>query len=112
MPHTEPTYAYLPVLIDAGRFGTSRDELYVLLRHCNIAARKYFYPLISAASCYSALPSAASSNLPVAERVAKQVLCLPIYGTLEANTVRAVCGVIAAAQQLVAPKIALAPNPG
>jgi len=108
IPHTEPTYAYLPVLIDAGRFGMTRDELSTLLRQCNIVARKYFYPLISKASCYSALPSAASSNLPVAERVAKQVLCLPIYGDLESKTVRAVCGVIAEAQQLAFPRIALA----
>jgi dTDP-4-amino-4,6-dideoxygalactose transaminase len=101
IPHTEPTYAYLPVLIDAGRFGMTRDELFGLLRQCNIVARKYFYPLISAAPCYAALPSAASANLPVAERVAKQVLCLPIYGTLASETVRAVCGVIAEARQLV-----------
>jgi dTDP-4-amino-4,6-dideoxygalactose transaminase len=100
MPHTDPTFSHLPVLIDGSRFGMSRDELAALLRQCNIVARKYFYPLISAASCYSALPSAASANLPVAERVAKQILCLPIYGTLELKTVRAVCGVIAEAQQL------------
>ena len=35
----------------------TRDELFALLRQCNIVARKYFYPLISAASCYSALPA-------------------------------------------------------
>jgi dTDP-4-amino-4,6-dideoxygalactose transaminase len=110
IPHTEPTYAYLPVLIDAGRFGMTRDELSALLRQCNIAARKYFYPLISAAACYSALPSAASSNLPVAERVAKQVLCLPIYGALESTTVRAVCAVIAEAQQLASAATAPASN--
>jgi dTDP-4-amino-4,6-dideoxygalactose transaminase len=107
LPDTEPNYAYLPVLVNSARFGMTRDELFSLLRKCNIVARKYFYPLISTASCYSSLPSAASSNLPVAERVARQVLCLPIYGTLDATIVRKVCGVIAEAQQLAFLKLDL-----
>lgn len=110
VPDTESTGAYLPVLIDRAGFGMTRDDLYTLLRRCNIIARKYFYPLISAAPCYAALPSAAPSNLPVAERIARQVLCLPIYGALGRETVRAVCAVIAEAQQLctqAAPALAL-----
>ena len=71
-----------------------------------IHARKYFYPLISWASCYSASPSAAGSNLPVAERVSRQVLCLPIYGSLEAETVRSICGTVAEAREIAAPAIA------
>lgn len=106
IPATEPTYAYFPVLIDAGRFGMTRDELFILLRQCNIHARKYFYPLISWASCYSASPSAAGSNLPVAERVSRQALCLPIYGSLEAETVRSICGTVAEAREIAAPAIA------
>jgi dTDP-4-amino-4,6-dideoxygalactose transaminase len=90
----------MPVLIDAARYGMTRDDLYTLLRRCNIIARKYFYPLISAAACYSALPSAAEANLPVAVRVAKQVLCLPIYGALQEETVREICGVIGEAGRL------------
>ena len=74
--------------------------LSVLLRECNVFARKYFYPLISAASCYSALPSAAESHLPVAERISRQVLCLPIYGSLEPQTVRRIAEIIAEAQEL------------
>ena len=101
IPETELNYAYFPVLIDAARFGMTRDELFVLLRQCNIHARKYFYPLISWASCYSALPSAAGSNLPVAERISRQVLCLPIYGSLEPETVRLISGIIVEARELV-----------
>lgn len=106
IPETEPTYAYFPVLIDASRFGMTRDELFVLLRQCNIYARKYFYPLISWASCYSASPSAAAANLPVAERIARQVLCLPIYGSLEPETVRLISGIIVEARELVTPAMA------
>ena len=110
IPDTEPTHAYLPVLIDAARFGMTRDELFTVLRQCNIVARKYFYPLISSASCYSALPSAASSNLPVAERVSQQILCLPIYGSLDPEIVRTVCGLIAEVHQLTLPRVSLATN--
>ena len=101
IPETELNYAYFPVLIDAARFGMTRDELFVVLRQCNVHARKYFYPLISWASCYSALPSAAGSNLPVAERISRQVLCLPIYGSLEPETVRLISGIIVEARELV-----------
>jgi dTDP-4-amino-4,6-dideoxygalactose transaminase len=106
MPATESTYAYYPILVDAGRFGMTRDDLFLLLRRCNIYARKYFYPLISWASCYSASPSAAATNLPVAERVSREVLCLPIYGMLEPETVRSICATIAEAREIAVPAMA------
>jgi dTDP-4-amino-4,6-dideoxygalactose transaminase len=93
-PDTQPTNGYFPILVNPSEFGMSRDELFTVLRECNIIARKYFSPLISHASCYSHLPSAAPSNLPVAERVATEVLCLPIYGALERDIVDHVCRVI------------------
>ncbi|MGA2037792.1 MAG: DegT/DnrJ/EryC1/StrS family aminotransferase [Bryobacteraceae bacterium] len=96
LPDTESNYAYFPILIETEDFGMSRDDLFVVMRHCNVFARKYFYPLISHASCYSALPSAAAVKLPVAERVATQVICLPIYGSLEHETARTICRLIAA----------------
>jgi len=92
----ELNYGYVPVRIDAEQFGMSRDELFLVLRDCNILPRKYFYPLVSRASCYAALPSADPARLPVAERIAAQVLCLPIYGTLPHETVHSVCDIIGA----------------
>ena len=38
--------------------------------------------------------TARPENLPVAERVAKRILCLPLYGTLEAQAVENVCTII------------------
>ena len=99
---TEPNYAYFPVLVDAGEYGMSRDELSRVLRSCNIISRKYFYPLVSRASCYAALPSADPARLPVSERVASQVLCLPIYGTLESRTVHRICDVVQACGRVAA----------
>jgi dTDP-4-amino-4,6-dideoxygalactose transaminase len=60
----------------------SRDALYQKFRDENIYVRRYFYPLISDFPMYRGLPSAAHGNLPVAGKVAQQVLCLPIYPSL------------------------------
>lgn len=93
---TVPNYSYFPILIDESEFGLSRDALHQALRECNIVTRKYFHPLCSHYPCYAALPSARPENLPVAERIAKRILCLPIYGSLPTETVGAVCDVVEA----------------
>ncbi len=87
-------YSSFPILIDQDTFGVSRDELYERLKAQNIYSRRYFYPLISQFSAYKSLPSAAPDNLTVAETIAKQVLCLPIYPGLSADIVRDICQTI------------------
>ena len=94
-PDVEHNYAYFPVLVDAEAYGMGRDELHAALKDFNVHARKYFYPLCSSFPCYRELPSSAPGNLPVAERLARQVLCLPLYGTLEEESVNTICRVIA-----------------
>jgi dTDP-4-amino-4,6-dideoxygalactose transaminase len=96
LPDTNFNYGYFPVLVDAKEYGMTRDQLFRVLRRCNIICRKYFYPLVSRTPCYAALPSANPVELPVAERVANQVLCLPIYGMLDMETVNRVCDVVLA----------------
>ena len=76
------SYSYFPILIDEDEFGLSRDEVYQQLKKNNILIRRYFYPLISQFPTYKGLESANPANLPVAEEVAKKVLCLPIYPEL------------------------------
>jgi dTDP-4-amino-4,6-dideoxygalactose transaminase len=83
LPEVRHNHGYFPVLVDAQEYGLDRDEVYALLKRFNVSTRKYFHPLVSHAPCYAALPSAHPAALPVAERVARQVLCLPIYGTLD-----------------------------
>jgi dTDP-4-amino-4,6-dideoxygalactose transaminase len=75
-------YSYFPIFIEKEEYGVSRDELYNRLKSHNIFARRYFYPLISQFPSYRQLESAAAENLPVAEKIAQQVLCLPIYPDL------------------------------
>lgn len=80
-------YSYFPIFIDEEQFGISRDVLYEKLKKLNIFGRRYFYPLISNMATYKGLDSASISNLPVANTIANQVLCLPIYHDLPLDIV-------------------------
>lgn len=80
-------YSYFPIFVDKEQYGISRDELYNRMKDRNILGRRYFYPLISTFSTYRALPSAAPSNLPVATRIAEQVICLPMHHQLSDDDV-------------------------
>lgn len=73
-------YSYLPVRITE-KCKITRDELFTLLRERNIFVRRYFYPLISDFPMYT--DHAARSSLTVAKLAASQVLCLPIYPSLD-----------------------------
>jgi len=87
-------YSYFPILIDEEKYGISRDELYEKLREQNILSRRYFYPLISDFEPYKNLLSATKENLPIATKIAQQVLCLPIYVELENENVNRIVDVI------------------
>jgi len=87
-------YPYFPILIDAKTYGLSRDEVYEALKKENIFGRRYFYPLISQFPTYRGLPSAKPSNLPVAEAMAEQVICLPIYPDLGFNAIEKIITII------------------
>lgn len=76
------SYAYFPILIDEKKYGKTRDDLYENLKKNNIFGRRYFYPLISQFPSYRGLNSANAANLTIAEKVAGQVICLPIYPQL------------------------------
>ena len=76
-------YAYSPIFIDEKEYGMSRDALYAKLQEHNIFGRRYFYPLISTFSAYKGLESANPANLPIAHKLANQVLCLPMFAGLD-----------------------------
>lgn len=74
-------YAYFPILVEDD-FRMNREALYDFLKENNVYSRRYFYPLISDFSMYKGMKSASKENLPVANEIARKVLCLPIYPTL------------------------------
>jgi dTDP-4-amino-4,6-dideoxygalactose transaminase len=60
----------------------SRDDLYFKMKSHGVLGRRYFYPLISTFSTYCGLSSATPENLPVATRIANEVICLPMHHEL------------------------------
>ena len=82
MPGVRHNYSYFPIFINAEEYGMTRDELYFKMKEQGILGRRYFYPLISTFSSYCGLPSAAPENLPVATRIANEVICLPMHHEL------------------------------
>ncbi|MCL4102652.1 DegT/DnrJ/EryC1/StrS aminotransferase family protein [Fibrobacter sp. HC4] len=86
-------YAYFPIFISE-EYGISRDDLYAKLQEHNIFGRRYFYPLISTFSAYKGLDSANPANLPIAHKLANQVLCLPMFAGLDEESVSRVIDVV------------------
>lgn len=72
-------YSYFPIFVDSSKYYLSRDELFTKLRNNGILSRRYFYPLITNFSPYENIASARKENLPVANKMADTVLCLPIH---------------------------------
>ncbi len=93
-PDVKSNYQYFVIRVDSQLFGCSRDFIYEKLKEYNIFTRKYFSPLCSDYPCYRHIPSAAPSNLPVAHKVAREVLCLPLYGELSVDDIERICKVL------------------
>jgi dTDP-4-amino-4,6-dideoxygalactose transaminase/predicted O-linked N-acetylglucosamine transferase (SPINDLY family) len=87
-------HAYFPILVQPD-YPLSRDALYNKMREHGIFGRRYFYPLISDFPMYRGMPSAVSTNLPVAKKVADQVICLPMHPALTNEQVASIAAVIA-----------------
>ena len=87
------SYQYFVIRI-SDEFGCTRDEVYTEFKKYNVFTRKYFYPLCSEYSCYRHLPSSNPENLPVAHKVVKEVLCMPLYGNLKLEEVEKICDIL------------------
>ena len=94
MPGVRHNYSYFPIFINAEEFGMTRDELYFKMRDANVLGRRYFYPLISTFSTYRGLSSAAPENLPVATRIANEVICLPMHHELSEEDTQRILSLI------------------
>lgn len=88
-----PNHSYFAVRIGPD-FGASRDEVYAAYRDEAVLVRRYFYPLISDFPMYRGLSSAAPERLPVARRVASEVLCLPIFPDMHDDEVLRVVDIL------------------
>ncbi len=94
MPAVRHNYSYFPIFVDAEQYGMTRDELYEKMKSQGIFGRRYFYPLITAFDPYKDYPSASPENLPVATKIANQVICLPMHHALSEDDVERVLKVL------------------
>ena len=94
MPGVKHNYSYFPIFVNAKEYGTTRDELYFKMKEQGILGRRYFYPLISTFSTYRGLPSAAPENLPVATKIANEVICLPMHHELSDEDINIILDLI------------------
>lgn len=91
--HFRWNFAYFPILVTE-EYGKTRDELYFYMKEQGVLGRRYFYPLITNFEPYKHYPSASPSNLPVATRIANQVICLPMHHALTEKDVQRVLSCI------------------
>ena len=94
MPGVRHNYSYFPIFINAEKYGQTRDELYFKMKADGVLGRRYFYPLISTFSTYRSLPSAEAENLPVATKIANEVICLPMHHELSDEEVNRIIRLI------------------
>jgi dTDP-4-amino-4,6-dideoxygalactose transaminase len=94
MPGVKHNYSYFPIFINEAEYGMSRDALYEKMKDNGIFGRRYFYPLITTFEPYRGYPSAAEANLPVATKVANEVLCLPMHHALSDDDINRIINTI------------------
>ena len=88
----ENNYTYFPVLIDEEKFGLNRDDVYDILLNNNIFSRRYFYKLTSDFECYE--NKFKKYETPIANKIAKSVLTLPLHCDLSIDDIDKVCDVL------------------
>jgi dTDP-4-amino-4,6-dideoxygalactose transaminase len=82
-PGTDYNWAYYPVIFDSqARLLAVRT----LLNANDVFPRRYFFPSLNT------LPYLLPQRMPVAERVAERVLCLPLWHDLPLETAKAIGG--------------------
>lgn len=86
---------YLPVLLTGSiNKRKKRDLIYDELKRNNILSRKYFYPLTSNYIFNKSKSTAKKKNLPVANFISENVLCLPFHGKLLKSDVNRIVKII------------------
>jgi dTDP-4-amino-4,6-dideoxygalactose transaminase len=83
-------YQYIVLEIDETITGITRDDILRILVAENVLARRYFYPGCHRMEPYRSYFPQAGLSLPVTERLANRVLCLPtgqVVGRMEIETI-------------------------
>jgi dTDP-4-amino-4,6-dideoxygalactose transaminase len=87
-------FQYVVLEIDEELTHISRDQLVESLWAENVIARRYFYPGCHRMEPYCSLFPYAGLHLPVTERVANQLLCLPTGTSMDDEKISRLAGII------------------
>ena len=90
-------YSYFPIIIDEKIFGVNRDVVFDHLAANGIHARKYFYPLTNTFAAFNGMYDV--SKTPIAYRISKQVLTLPLYADLSLNDAKHIANIVLQCKQ-------------
>lgn len=74
-------FAYYPIILENGAL--TRDELYAKLAEKNVYSRKYFWPVLNELDIFKECVG----ETPVAAKIGRNVLCLPLYSEMEEETI-------------------------
>lgn len=91
-PDLQSNYAYFPIIVDENIYGASRNEIFDALAERGIGARKYFYPLTNSFNAFHGKYNVMET--PVANRISKRVLTLPMYADLSDENIERICKII------------------
>ncbi len=90
-------YAYFPVRINEKEFGLNRDEVFSLLKEKGIMTRKLYDTLSCDYSYYR--KKNYKKDIVHAYEITKEVLDLPLYGTLQPEEIAYICKTISMIQK-------------
>ena len=85
---TDYNYSYFPVIFPTE---AALEQVQKRLQENDIVPRRYFYPSLNKLPYVDYMPA------PNAERIAKHILCLPLYHELEDSSISHICDLIKSA---------------
>lgn len=90
-PNSDFNYAYFPVIFESEEAMLNCMQQ---LAKRQIVARRYFYPSLSA------LPYVNKTDMPICDSIAKRIMCLPMYHTLNELERNLIVKIIRKTQQI------------
>lgn len=90
--NVQSNYAYYPIVVDEKKFGKTRNEIHSIMQKNNIYTRKYFYPITNSFECYQGKFDVFKT--PIALRISKRILCLPMYSDLSEKEIDRIVSII------------------
>ncbi len=90
-PNSVTTYKDFAIVVDEKEFGMNRNQLTEHLHNKGIESKKYFYPPIHKMGAYK---EHNDLHLHVTEKIANNILCLPIHSIMSEETLDFVCGAV------------------